>query len=93
MSHIIDVLGVLEASNAYEAGKQAYHAGKSEDDNPHIIGKTKLGSHKFGSEEGHEWLSGFTAAKPSRVPSRKEIDAAASVDVRNFGAKYKRRRR
>jgi hypothetical protein len=83
------VLKTLEASSEYEAGRKAYHSGKSEHDNPHIIGKTKLGNPKF-SDEGHDWLAGYNDAKPPRVASKREKDAAASVDVSPFRRKSNR---
>jgi hypothetical protein len=74
---------------AFDAGRQAYHAGKKETDNPHIIGKTKLGNLKL-SDEGHDWLAGYTNAKPPRIASKAEVDAAVSVDVRRFRRKSNR---
>jgi hypothetical protein len=84
------ILKTLEANSAFEAGRKAYHSGKSVHDNPHIVGKTKLGSPKFSGEEGHEWLAGYNDAKPARVAYKREIDAAASVDVKRFRRKSNR---
>jgi hypothetical protein len=87
MSYVNKILD--EESDEFKAGRLAYHGGKSETDNPHIIGRTKLGNLKL-SDKGHDWLSGYTSAKPARVPSRKELAAAASVDVRRFRRKSNR---
>jgi hypothetical protein len=69
--------------SSFEAGKLAFLSGKTENDNPHIIGKTALGNNRF-SESGADWLAGFNSAKPARIASKAELQAAATVDVKRF---------
>jgi hypothetical protein len=76
-------------SEAFLAGKRAFLEGKTENDNPHIIGQTKLGNNRL-TEEGIDWHDGFTSAKPARVCSAAENAAAASLDVSRFRRKSNR---
>lgn len=70
--------------SAFEAGKKAKQDGKTNLDNPHIIGYTKLGSPKL-SEEGLEWQSGF--ASVGRICSNKEVSDSHKYDVSRFRRK------
>lgn len=75
----------------FEAGKQAFLSGKSENDNPYICGLTKIGNPKLSDHEaGEDWYAGFRSAAPSRVASDAEIAAANRIDVRNFRRKSNR---
>lgn len=75
----------------FEAGKQAFLSGLTQNDNPYICGLTKLGNPKFSDQEaGADWERGFISAKPERVASAKEIAAARSVDVSRFRRKSNR---
>lgn len=71
----------------FEAGKIAKASGKSSDENPYIVGYTKLGAPKL-SEEGHDWQAGF--ASVGRVASKEEVEAARSVEVSRFRRKSNR---
>ena len=75
-------------SPAFEAGIEACKSGKTENDNPFIIGKTKLGNNKL-SEDGIEWLNGFVSAI-KRVATQKEMQVAAQYDVSRFRRKSNR---
>lgn len=75
--------------SAFEAGKQAFISGKTEQDNPYLTGEfTKLGSAKM-TEEGHDWLNGF-CSMIKRVASKEEIQAASNVDITRFRRKSNR---
>jgi hypothetical protein len=71
---------------AFLEGKEAAKRGKVLADNPYVIGYTKLGAPKL-SEEGRQWEYGFGSI--SRHATKKEIEAAAKVDVAQFGRKRK----
>lgn len=72
----------------FQAGKVAYHAGKTENDNPYICGTTKLGNPKM-TEEGYDWLAGFNSCK-ARKATEAEVATAATVDVSRFRRKSNR---
>lgn len=75
----------------FNNGKKAYAVGLSLNDNPHIVGVTKLGNAKFGDfDRGAAWESGFRSAMPARQASQKEIEAAAELDVSRFRKKSNR---
>lgn len=76
------------ANSPFEAGRIAFTEGKNYDDNPHVIGRTKLGAIKV-SEEGEEWERG--RASVGKVASKKELDDAARYDLANMPAKRSRR--
>ncbi len=65
-----------------QEGREAFAVGKSLSDNPYVVGFTKLGSPKL-SEDGIEWEQGY--ASVGRAASRHEIEAAATVNVSQFG--------
>lgn len=71
-------------STSYEMGKAAKIAGKTANDNPYIIGYTKLGSIKL-SENGISWEQGFNSI--GRIASKQEIEAARKVDISRFKRK------
>jgi hypothetical protein len=73
--------------STFQAGVEAKKSGKTENDNPYIIGKTKLGANRL-SEEGIEWQSGFNSV--GRVASKEEMNAARLVDVSRFRRKSNR---
>lgn len=78
------------ANSDFKAGLEAAKAGKSEDDNPYINGKTKLGNPKLSDpEKGEEWWNGFRSVK-QRHASKKELEDAAKVDVSRFRKKSKK---
>lgn len=70
-------------SISFEQGKQAAREGQGRSANPHIIGTTKLGAPRL-SEEGVEWERGWIEGQPRRLASKKEMEAAAELDVSRF---------
>jgi len=73
---------------SFEAGKQAFLSGKSQSDNPHTCGFTKLGAVKL-TEEGIDWDRGFVSMI-KHIPTQKEIQASRSVDLSRFRRKSNR---
>lgn len=72
---------------SFEAGKKAKLEGKMVQDNPFIVGYTKLGNPKL-SDEGIAWEAGFNSI--GRVASQKEMNEASKVDVSRFRRKSNR---
>lgn len=78
-------------SDPFKSGQAAFFAGKPATANPYIAGTTKLGNPKFSDfESGSEWERGFISAKPARIASKAEIEAARAIDVSNFGRRYRK---
>lgn len=71
----------------FQSGKQAKIEGKTLQDNPHIIGFTKLGSPKL-SDEGIEWEQGFSSV--GRIAGKAEVQSASQVNVSRFRRKSNR---
>lgn len=68
----------------FEAGRSAYHTGQGESANPYICGTTTLGNPKFSDyDRGCDWHNGWLADQ-ARTASKREIEAAQSVDVSRF---------
>ena len=75
--------------NAFSRGRAAALAGQPTTSNPYLTGKTtKLGTPKM-AEEGWQWLAGYNDATP-RKTTKAEAEAAAALDVRQFGARRRR---
>lgn len=75
--------------NAFAQGRAAALAGQPTASNPYLTGKTtKLGSPKM-TDEGYDWLAGYNDATP-RKTTKAEDEAAAALDVRQFGARRRR---
>ena len=69
-----------------DAGRAAFSAGVSREDNPHIIGRTSRGSLVFDAAgRGEDWDHGYTSAAPARLCTDAENRAAATVDAARFG--------
>ena len=49
-----------EMTTPYQAGFNAFHAGLTEDQNPFIQGRTKLGNPRL-AEGGEDWAAGWTS--------------------------------
>lgn len=74
----------------FHDGLDARNAGQSVNDNPHVVGYTKLGAPKL-SDEGREWERGFYSVP--RVATAREVAAATALtDVGQFRSRHRRER-
>lgn len=74
-----------------DAGRAAFAAGLSREDNPHITGRTSRGSLVFDADgRGADWDHGYTSAAPARRCTDAENRAAATVDASRFGKRRAR---
>jgi len=73
-------------SRDLDAGRAAFIAGLSREDNPHLTGRTPRGALVFDANgRGEDWDHGFVSAAPARHCTDAENRAAATVDASRYG--------